>query len=108
MPIYNKLVRDKIPEIIGRSGKELKVKILTNDDYIKELQQKSFEELKEYIAAEDRKSSLEELADLLEIIHSLAQYHDTTIDEIEKIRRRKEIERGGFKEKIYLIEVEDE
>lgn len=66
MPIYNKLVRDKIPEIIEKTGENFKTKRLTNDEYIKELQEHGFEELKEYVDAKDRESSLEELADLLE------------------------------------------
>lgn len=108
MPIYNKLVRDKIPEIIEKTGKSSKTSTLTNDEYIKKLQEKGFEELQEYVDAKDRSSSLEELADLLEIIHALAEFHGSTIEEVEQIRAKKADERGRFKEKIFLIEVEDE
>ena len=52
--------------------------------------------------------AIEELADLLEIMHALAEYHGSSIEEVEKVRQEKADKRGGFKEKIYLIEVEDE
>ncbi|QNF29959.1 nucleoside triphosphate pyrophosphohydrolase [Metabacillus elymi] len=108
MPVYNKLVRDKIPEIIEKTGKKYMTKILSNEEYIKELQTKGFEELTEYVEAKDKESSLEELADVLEIIHALAEYHGSSINQIEEIRKKKAVERGGFKEKIYLVEVDDE
>ncbi|MFS0862049.1 phosphoribosyl-ATP pyrophosphohydrolase [Fredinandcohnia sp. 179-A 10B2 NHS] len=108
MPIHNKLVRDRIPEIIEKTGKMFSTSILSNDEYIKELKKKSFEELEEYMATTDNESALEELADLLEIIHALAITHNSSIDEIENIRKVKAEKRGGFNEKIFLIEVEDE
>ncbi|SIA62170.1 Phosphoribosyl-AMP cyclohydrolase [Mycobacteroides abscessus subsp. abscessus] len=107
MPTYNKLVRDKIPQIIEQSGKRFSTKILNDQDYIKYLQQKSYEELDEYCAAEINEDAVEELADLLEIIHSLARHHGSSIEEVEKVREKKAEKRGGFEEKIFLIEVED-
>ena len=108
MPIYNKLVRDRIPEIIESNGKQFSTKILGNEEYIKALKNKSFEELEEYINAGNDKDALEELADLLEIIHALAECHGSSFDNVEKVRQKKAEKRGGFKEKIFLIEVEDE
>nr|WP_263327093.1 nucleoside triphosphate pyrophosphohydrolase [Neobacillus sp. Marseille-Q6967] len=108
MPIYNKLVRDRIPEIIQKTGKKFTTRILENNEYIKELKNKSFEELEEYIKAENNEDAIEELADLLEIIHALAEYHESSIDKVEEVRQKKAEKRGAFKEKIFLIEVEDE
>lgn len=108
MPIYNKLVRDRIPEIIARGGKKYSTRILDNNEYIKELKKKSFEELEEYMNSTNDADSIEELADLLEIIYALAECHGVTIDKVEEIRKQKAEKRGGFKEKIFLIEVEDE
>lgn len=108
MPIHNKLVRDRIPEIIESTGKKFSIKKLTNEEYIKELKNKSREELEEYLNAENDKDAIEELADLLEIIHALAECHGTTVEEVEEIRQKKAEKRGGFKETIFLIEVEDE
>lgn len=107
MPIYNKLVRDRIPEIINSTGKKSSTKILNEEEYIKELKTKSFEELQEYIDAETSEDGIEELADLLEIIHALAAYHGSSIEDVERARIQKAEKRGGFKEKIYLIEVEE-
>lgn len=108
MPIYNKLVRDRIPEIIEKTGKNFTTRILDNEEYIKELKTKCFEELNEYINAESDKDSVEELADLLEIIHALAEFHGSNIEQVEQVRQEKVEKRGGFKDKIFLIEVEDE
>ncbi|MFB5195971.1 phosphoribosyl-ATP pyrophosphohydrolase [Neobacillus sp. KR4-4] len=108
MPIYNKLVRDRIPEVIESTGKQFSTRILNNDEYIKELKKKSFEELNEYINTVNDNDAIEELADLLEIIHALAECHGTSIEEVERVRQNKAQKRGGFKEKIFLIEVEDE
>lgn len=106
MPIYNKLVRDRIPEIIERTGKHCSTKVLNHDEYIKELKKKSQEELEEYIKAESNEEALEELADLLEVIHALSKYHGASIEQVEEIRLQKAKERGGFLGKIFLIEVE--
>lgn len=105
MPIYNKLVRDRIPEIIEGTGKAFSTRILSDEEYIKELKKKSFEELREFIEAEKSEDAIEELADILEIISALAEYHGSSIEEVEILRANKEEKRGGFKEKLFLIEV---
>ncbi|MCP3740413.1 phosphoribosyl-ATP pyrophosphohydrolase [Rossellomorea sp. BNER] len=106
MPVYNKLVRDRIPEIIENTRKKFTTERLNDTRYIEELKKKSFEELEEYCEAESRVDALEEMADLLEIMHALAKYHGSSMEEIEKIRVQKAKERGGFRDKVYLIEVE--
>ncbi|MFE8696127.1 phosphoribosyl-ATP pyrophosphohydrolase [Cytobacillus sp. FJAT-53684] len=108
MPTYNKLVRDRIPEIIEKTGKKFSTKLLDNTEYIKELKKKSFEELEEYVNTTNNEEAIEELADVLEIIHALAEYHGASIEKVEEVRQEKARKRGGFKEKIFLIEVEDE
>jgi predicted house-cleaning noncanonical NTP pyrophosphatase (MazG superfamily) len=107
MPVYNKLVRDKIPEIIKSSGKEFRTKQLNEAEFIKELRTKLNEEISEYIEADTDGQALEELADILEIIHSLAEVHSSNFERVEDIRQDKSIKRGGFQEKIFLIDVED-
>jgi predicted house-cleaning noncanonical NTP pyrophosphatase (MazG superfamily) len=107
MPVYNKLVRDKIPKIIEEAGKTFVARTLTDAEYKHELRQKAFEELEEYMAAKDDETALEELADLLEIVHALAECHGANFEQVEKIRAEKAEKRGGFKEKIFLIEVHD-
>jgi predicted house-cleaning noncanonical NTP pyrophosphatase (MazG superfamily) len=53
MPIYNKLVRDRIPEVIESTGKQFSTRILNDEEYIKELKNKSSEELQEYVSTEN-------------------------------------------------------
>ena len=89
MPIHNKLVRDRIPEIIESTGKKFSTRILNEEEYITELKKKSFEELQEYMEANEKSDAIEELADVLEIMHALAEYHGSTIEEVEKSSSRK-------------------
>lgn len=106
--IHNKLVRDNMQKIILEAGRKPITKILNQEDYITELRKKSNEELQEYLMAETKEEALEELADLLEVMHALAKTHDSSIEEVEKIRVEKAAKRGGFSDKVFLIEVEDD
>ena len=99
--VYNKLVRDKIPEIIEQTGKTCTCSILSDDDYLKMLDEKLNEELEEY--QEDK--SMEELADLLEVVKAVAVARGISFEELEEIRRAKAAKRGGFEKKIFLEEV---
>lgn len=98
MKIYNKLVRDKIPEIMRNNGSIPVVRKLDNNSYIKELNRKLQEELKEYLDDE----SIEELADLEEVILAILDYKKVPYEQFEQIRKDKVLKRGAFKEKIYL------
>lgn len=108
MPIYNKLVRDHIPAIISKSGKQVITRKLTLDDQFTALQQKLAEELDEYRHASDNQSALEELADMLEVMRYLTLLHGANWDQLESLREQKASERGGFQDGIFLIEVVDE
>jgi predicted house-cleaning noncanonical NTP pyrophosphatase (MazG superfamily) len=108
MPTYNKLVRDKIPEVIYNTGKTCRVRTLSDEDYLIELQKKCKEELEEYLSSSNNEEAVEELADLLELIHTLASVHGLDPEKLEEIRLNKAYERGGFQEKLFLIDVSDE
>lgn len=108
LPIYNKLVRDRIPEIIEKSGSTYRSKILDETEYKEELRKKLVEEIDEYLNAGNDGEAIEELADVMELIHSLAITHGSTMKEVESVRIEKAEKRGGFEEKIYLVEVHDE
>lgn len=108
MPIYNKLVRDKIPQIIEKDGKSLSKKILFETEYLIAVNEKMQEEIEEYYSSTSNEESLEELADLLELIHAASKALGASINEVEKIREKKARKRGGFEEGIFLIEVEDD
>lgn len=108
MPIYNKLVRDRIPEIIGSKNKKYSMKTLESSEHEVEIKLKLIEELKEYQEATSNEEAVEELADLLELIYAVLPLHESTMEELEKIRVAKLEKRGGFDKGYYLIEVEDD
>ena len=101
--IYNKLVRDLIPDIIEKSGNECRTRILSDDEYLKMLDAKLDEELLEY----HQDQSIEELADLLELIQAAAIARGFTLEELESVRAEKAKKRGGFDKKIFLIDVNE-
>ena len=98
---YHKLVRDRIPEIIESSGRTAVCAVLSPRDYIAMLDQKLDEELAEY----QESKSMEELADLLEVISAVAQARGSSVEEVNAIRQRKKEKRGGFEKRILLEEV---
>ena len=98
---YSKLVRDRIPEIIEAGGKRCICSTLSDEEYLAKLDEKLNEELAEY----QESKSMEELADLLEVMRAVAAARGSSIDEVEDIRQDKAAKRGGFEKKILLTEV---
>lgn len=98
---YRKLVRDRIPEIIRQSGSSCRTQTLSDADYLTMLDAKLTEELLEYQQSHD----LEEMADLLEVIHAVVAARGHTMAEVEAIRIRKREARGGFDRHLMLTEV---
>ncbi|MFD1020951.1 phosphoribosyl-ATP pyrophosphohydrolase [Thalassobacillus hwangdonensis] len=107
MPIYNKLVRDRIPEIIIQNGKILQTRRLSTLEYQTELRKKLLEEVDEYLDVNENKAAVEELADIMELVSALAKQHDSSIEEVEKVRKKKAQERGAFNDQVFLESVED-
>lgn len=101
MPIYNKLVRDKIPEIIEASGKNPVTAVLNEEEYLTELDRKLNEECAEY----HQDKNIEELADMLEVIYAITVARGYSVEELEQVRREKAEKRGGFNDRIFLKEV---
>lgn len=101
--IYNKLVRDRIPEIISASGKKCTSVVLSDEEYLKMLDAKLDEELAEY----HQDQNIEELADLLEVILACTIARGYTVEQLEYIRSVKAIKKGRFEKKIMLKEVLD-
>ena len=95
---YDKLIRDKIPEIIEQSGKKCIVEVMDNDTYIKYLDQKLDEELAEY----QQDKSIEELADLLEVMYAVVVARGYSVEELEQIRLKKTEKRGAFEKHLHL------
>ena len=98
---YNKLVRDRIPEIIEAGGKQCRVEVLSEEDYLRMADAKLDEELAEY----HQDGNVEELADLLEVIYAAAAARGCSREELERIRAAKAEQRGGFEKRLLLIDV---
>lgn len=99
--MYEKLVRDNIPDIIRENGEEPIVEILSDDRYKDELEKKLIEECNEVINSTGNER-IEELGDLLEVMYSLLEIDNKKLEDVEKVRIEKKIKRGGFSKKIYL------
>ncbi len=92
-----KLVRDKIPQIIQADGKSPIIRTLSDEDYLKELDKKLNEEVAEYQADK----SIEEMADVLEVLYAICEARGHSLEELEQVRKEKSDKRGAFKERIY-------
>ena len=103
MRVYNKLVRDNIPEIIRSKGETPHTTILDDEKYLQELKTKLLEETNEFIESEE----IMELADILEVVEYLAKAKGSNLTEIMKLKQQKALKNGAFEKKIFLECVED-
>ena len=92
-----KLVRDKIPQIIAADGKKPITRILSQEEYLLELDKKLNEEIAEYQADK----SIEEMADVLEVLFAICEARGHSVEELMEVRNKKRKARGGFEQKIY-------
>lgn len=102
---FNKLVRDKIPEMIVNQGNIPETEVLNSTIYSQHLNLKLLEECNEVSEAESKESKIEELADVLEVIHEIANNIGVSFNEVEKIRVDKREKRGGFDNRIFLKKI---
>lgn len=103
MTIYNKAIRDRIPEIIEKSGKSCVVHRLTDDEFLPKLEIKLDEEVSEYLSS----GEIEELADIIEIINRILELRNVGRKDFDSIRLEKMKTRGGFDRNYFLLEVRD-
>ena len=101
MVTHNKLVRDKIPEIIRSEGRTCSIRVLEPSEMLNALCEKLREEVDEYIAAGDP----EELADILEVVYASADCLGVSKIELEQMRAAKAAKNGGFSDRLYLLDV---
>lgn len=104
MKKYDKLVRDKIPQIIAATGQTCKIRILDREEYIQKLDEKLCEELAEY----QESKSMEELADLLEVMEAVAEARGFCWQDVLTVRAEKKEKRGGFQKRLLLEYVKEE
>ena len=103
MIVYNKLVRDKIPDMIRAQGEMPNIRILDTEEYLCHLEAKLDEEAGEY----HRDKTAEELADILEVVFALAEANGCSKEDLMEINQKKHDSRGGFEKRIFLISKED-
>lgn len=100
---YDKLVRDKIPEMIADSGQKATFRVLTHSEYIEYLEKKLDEEVAEF----HESKNIEELVDIWEVILAIAAEKGTNAYTLVSERQKKAMTHGGFSKRILLLEVED-
>ena len=102
---YNKLVRDKIhANIDSMEGRKSNWRIMDDEEYIKELNKKLLEEAHEFI----EENAVEELADIMEVIQSIMRAKNISYEELKKVQVLKREQKGGFNDRVYLIDVEQD
>lgn len=99
---FEKLVRDNIPDIIKKDGHEPVTRIAEEKEYEESLAQKLHEEVGEFLG----NPSVEEAADILEVIHAICDLKSVDLQALEEFRQKKAAERGGFKNRIILERTE--
>lgn len=107
MPVYNKLIRDRILDIIDADGLYYHSRVLQPEEHLTEIKKKLYEEVKEFDETTTHTDAIEEMADILELLHAALQVYGATFEELEKVRLNKKEKRGGFEKGLYLIDVED-
>lgn len=95
--IQGKLVRDKIPQIIRKAGKDPIIRILDHEEYLVELDKKLWEEVEEY----QTDKTLAEMADVLEVLFAICEARGHSVEELMEVRAAKREKRGGFEERIF-------
>lgn len=105
--VYNKLVRDRIPEIIEKDNLDVVTKELNKEELITELKRKLMEEASEFTEAESTEGLIVELADLREIELALMERLKISDETVEQVRLKRREDRGGFDQGIYLIETKE-
>ena len=107
MKVYNKLVRDRIPEIIEESGKKANYRVLSQEEYRQALKDKLLEEVLELLAAKTKEEMIEELADIDEVIRTMKIVFNISRTEVDFFAMHKANEKGEFEKRYFLESVED-
>lgn len=105
--IYNKLVRDRIPEIIQRESEIPEYRTLDESSFNAALHQKLLEESQELLEAKTNEDVLNELADIMECLESIARQHELSMDAVFARQIEKRTSRGGFSKKLFLEHVDE-
>jgi predicted house-cleaning noncanonical NTP pyrophosphatase (MazG superfamily) len=99
LAVYNKAIRDKIPEIIQKDGFSCNVETMSDEKFLVEMEKKLSEEVAEY----QNDKNPEELADILEVIYRIAKLKGISKEQLEKIKVDKVEKRGAFEKNLFLM-----
>ena len=100
---YNKLIRDKIPEVIKNRGSEFETRELSDAEFEKELLKKVSEEAQEVSSAGTREDIVREIADVIDVIEEIKELKQISVNDIETARKAMFDKKGGFKKRLFLI-----
>lgn len=103
---YNKLIRDRILEVIEEAGEKPYFRTLKKEEYVEEIKKKILEEAKELIEAEDEKEVVNEIIDIQELIDVFISEIYLTKSQLRKLQKEKNKKKGGFKKRLFLIKTE--
>lgn len=98
---YNKLVRDRIPEMIEKKGEKAVIRIADAEEYFQKLKEKLREEVEEFFESQNE----EEMADILEVISAICDFRNIEMKQLERLRDKKAKEKGRFEKRIIMEEV---
>ena len=107
MKVYNKLIRDRIPEIIKKDGNTADIIILSDEAFKQAIKEKLIEEATEVCNAQNRDDILSELADLQEVMDTIKQLYNINTLEVNTIQAVKALQRGKFEKRLYLKSVSE-
>lgn len=107
MKINNKLIRDRIPEIIAKDGNTADIIILSEESFKQAIKEKLIEEATEVLNADNRDEVLSELADLQEVMDTIKQMYNINTLEVNTIQAVKALQRGKFEKRLYLKSVRE-
>jgi predicted house-cleaning noncanonical NTP pyrophosphatase (MazG superfamily) len=99
--LFNKLIRDKVPENFLSEGGTVHKRVMEHDEFIRSLKEKLLEEAREVEGACNAEEMTEELADILEVVLTLAHEYGIMMDSVEEKRSHKNAAKGGFRERYY-------
>ena len=100
---YNKAIRDKIPEIIRESGSKCNIKTLSEKEFLEKMEKKLDEEVAEY----HQSKSVEEIADIIEVLERVAALRGTSVEELMRIKEEKAQKRGKFEKNLFLVDTDE-
>lgn len=106
--IYQKLIRDKIPQFFAAPNKTFNVRVLDNQEFKVSLRNKLVEESQEVLSASTRDDLINEIADLCEVLNYIKLSENISDSDVDSYRLHKKEERGAFDQKLFLESISEQ